>query len=348
MKSQPAVCAVLLSLAFPSLALAQRETAEAAFGTGKLSVNWQPTDLRNRSIANLPVGDVWRMSAGEAAELSTDVPILVGSLVLTPGKHRLSVKRGEDDKWTLLVFRGAAVHAEGVPTETTPITAAPLKDTVDRLTFKVDPVAKSDAAPKTNVRLHWSNVELAIPVTALTVTKINTEIGGDAAAFEFYGVPRNRETVARLQSGDLVTVGMVRIGKDDPVEIRISGVRSGMSADLVLKNETLGSAQTAVSSNERMIEMLETRLEGADEARKEAISQRIASLKDQVAKAKSRLERASKYVATAEISGEVTVGEKVAENMVSGIEAKKDTVDVTLQFGARTAKFRIDAKALVK
>ncbi len=100
------------------------------------------------------------MSAGQAAELTTTVPLLSGTRVIAPGKYRLSARFKGGTNFRLMLFRGPFVFTKGTPYIEVPLRLHEVERGRDKLSWfvRLDP----EEGPKGDVRfrLQWGKLSL--------------------------------------------------------------------------------------------------------------------------------------------------------------------------------------------
>ena len=335
---------LLSSLAFATVLTAQeREVTTTKLGTGTVSIDYNPTELKGRSPdKDLPVGELFRMSANQAAQLTTDVPLLFGGTVVAPGKHRLSARHDGKGKWEVLAFQGEPFHDPAVPHVVLPVKFAEEKDSMEALTLAASTDSKS--SEQGAIKLHWGKFSLSLAPRALTTTKVESTLGGKPATFAFYGVPSTRETHRCIQRGDMLRVGTATQGGKDGVTFGIYGKRVDMQStnvNLVFVNEALECGKGAIAANTKTIEMMKGFMADAPAEHQKSMQGFMDAMSKEIEATKSAIAAAEKLPAKVEIEGEVQTGQKAAGNLVVASEKAEGAVVVKLQLGQGAATFKV-------
>ncbi len=134
-----------------------RGMATLKIKTATLSVNYGRPALAGRDVekdllSRLPVGGEWRMGMNEATTLTTDGDLLIADKRVAAGKYVLVAKRGEGDKWSLVIKD----EQDHVVAET-PMKFEKAKDSAERLTITL-----MDAAGGGKLYLQWGTFSLAM------------------------------------------------------------------------------------------------------------------------------------------------------------------------------------------
>lgn len=326
--------AAILLAALP-LPAQSRATAEATLPGGKVTLDYLTGNLQGRSAEkDLQPGTVWRMAVGgEAPLLRTEVPLMVGGVVLPPGAHRLSARYVGPDTWHLVVFRGAALHESGMKADETPFQFSKSGKAEEQL--KISLAAKDQ---NLEVQVAWGESALRANLTGLGVSKVESTLAGKPAVYEFFQVPATPDTQERLKAGQEVRVGAVRT--KDGGELAIVGQREERGVKLVFRNDALKEAQAEIASATAMRNRLEGMLEQAPEERRERLKGRIDQLARQVEAAQKRLAAAQGLPAEVAVAGKVEMREERSTGLLVRPLDAKAGVSLAMDFGQRSATFQ--------
>jgi hypothetical protein len=143
------------------------ETVEYSIDGAKITINYGKPFLKGREIgkAVAPYGQVWRLGADEATIITSDKPLMIGSLMLPAGSHSLYALPAEG-AWKLIVNKKTGQW--GIPYP---------KETQDQELGRVDMKAGKAAKPAENftisladtpagadLKLQWGTVEQTVAV----------------------------------------------------------------------------------------------------------------------------------------------------------------------------------------
>ncbi len=94
--------AVCVLFALSCFAQGTRGKAELKAGAGLITVDYGRPSLKGRDmLAQLPVGQSWRMGMNQATILSTPVDLTFGSVKLPKGNYSLFLKKVDADKYEI-------------------------------------------------------------------------------------------------------------------------------------------------------------------------------------------------------------------------------------------------------
>ncbi|MHC4515467.1 MAG: hypothetical protein ACYS5W_17460, partial [Planctomycetota bacterium] len=249
---------------------------------GKVAVSYASTTLRGRAIdKDLKVGDVWRMSAGPAAELITDVPLICGTTVIAPGQHRLSARYLGSRRFTLMLFRGPFIYTRGTPYREISLRFHDEERSRDQLSFRVrlDP----DEGPKGEVRFqtYWGKHSLNFNLQVVPMTKAKWTLAGKPATLTFFELPRNKKVVDQVKAGIRVHFGMlVQDGTDSSkggngIRYDLFGVNTRQGYYVECRNFTVPDARLHIEAQEATATRIEKLLDEdvkEDKARQKQIA----------------------------------------------------------------------------
>lgn len=111
MPLHPAVVAILF---VPTLLVAQRPTPTFEHGKRTATIEFGAVPVGKHSIAELPVGETWRLGMNEASQMRLDLPLLAGESIVAPGHYRVNLQRTGEATCALMVNgSGLAMAATG-------------------------------------------------------------------------------------------------------------------------------------------------------------------------------------------------------------------------------------------
>jgi hypothetical protein len=140
-----------------------RGKAELKAGAGTIAIDYGRPDLKGRDmLAQLTVGQAWRMGTNQATVLSTPVDLTFGSTKIAAGQYSLFLKRADAGKFEL-VFNSQTgqwglQHDASKDVAQVSMSTKTLPSSVE--TFTID----LKEAPKGGVIvLNWGTIELSAP-----------------------------------------------------------------------------------------------------------------------------------------------------------------------------------------
>jgi len=161
-----ALCAAILcAIAAVAIAQGNRGTAEATIKGKKILIDYGRPPLGGHSVAELPVGGVWRLGMNEATRIETAADLGVGAATVKAGTYTLWVKRTGDNAWALAFHPKTEANGRklwGAPPQTsgfiaeTPLKLTKAKDSVDQVTITL-----ADAKGKAAFKVQWGTDVLA-------------------------------------------------------------------------------------------------------------------------------------------------------------------------------------------
>lgn len=235
--------AFLLAVAlFPAAALAQKPTFE--WQKRSASIDYGSVPVGKHTLAELPVGNAWRLGGNQQTVLRLSMPAIVGETVVAPGAYEVQLQRTAEDKCALVSGDGLRIEGPlGKP-------AKPTKKLI--IDWQKDGAAKASAqAAKLVVQFgenEWSGAMLfpgskTVPAGAwkLTVFSLPASL---LAARDSKPVP-----VAVLQKDDDHAFNLV-LGKDDVKLVPWS------TADTKDRHGAAAGATAAAEGNKGTVEAL--------------------------------------------------------------------------------------------
>ncbi len=314
---------------------------------GKVAVSYTPADLRGRSISkDLKVGDVWRMSAGPAAELDTEVPLMHGTTVIAPGKHRLSARYLGGQRFTLMLFRGPHVYTKGTPYREIPLRFHEHERSREKLSFRV--LLDTEEGPKGEVRFrtHWGKQSLNFNLQVLPLVKAKWTLAGKPATLTFFELPRNKKVVDQVKAGIRVHFGML-VQDGGGIRYDLWGVNTSRGYRVECRNFTVPDARLHIEA----LEATATRLQKfIEEAKRDDLKERLAMLREGIATSRKTLEKAEGLPRKVRIDCQMRRNPEPGQVLRVETEPGKDdaaqdgTLRILLHFGIRTAACTLDPK----
>ena len=149
-------------------ALAQRNSAKLSFTDREVTVEYGVARLGKHTIAELPVGQEWRMGMNEASVLRTQLPLVAGDVVVAPGSYRAKLVRKSEKEIVLRLDGGAqALGAKGdldLPGEL--VDAKPSE--LLAIEWNPAPVkGKKDAEFATKLLVHFGPQQVSVPIKVI-------------------------------------------------------------------------------------------------------------------------------------------------------------------------------------
>jgi hypothetical protein len=97
---------------FAQMKMAPRGKAELSAGTGSITVDYGRPELKGRDmLAQLQVGQFWRMGMNQAAVLTTPVDLTFGSVKIPKGAYSIWLKLAAAEKFELVLILQTASDA---------------------------------------------------------------------------------------------------------------------------------------------------------------------------------------------------------------------------------------------
>lgn len=94
--------ALLPALLLATAATAQRPTPTFEWQKRATTIEYGAVPLGKHSLAELPVGQAWRLGMNEASSWHLAMPVLAGESVLAPGTYRVQLQRSGESNCDLL------------------------------------------------------------------------------------------------------------------------------------------------------------------------------------------------------------------------------------------------------
>jgi hypothetical protein len=106
-------CALLISSCFAQMGrgpAAEKGKAELKVAAGSITIDYSRPALKGRDmLAQLKVGDFWRMGANNATILTTPVDLSFGSVKVPKGAYSLWLKRVDQEKFEMVFNSQTAI-----------------------------------------------------------------------------------------------------------------------------------------------------------------------------------------------------------------------------------------------
>ena len=316
---------------------------------GKVAVSYTSAALRGRSISkDLKVGDVWRMSAGSAAELDTEVPLIHGTTVIAPGKHRLSARYLGGQRFTLMLFRGPHVYTKGTPYREIPLRFHEHERSREKLSFRV--LLDTEEGPKGEVRFrtHWGKQSLNFNLRVLSLTKAKWTLAGKPATLTFFELPRNEKVVGQVKAGIRVHFGTLA---QDGGGIRydLFGVNTKRGYRVECRNFTVPDARLHIEALEATLTRLQKPMLGGVIPSNDLMD-RLDLLREGIATRKKMLDKAEDLPRKVRIDCQMQRNPEPGQVLRVETQPGKDDdaqdrkLRILLHFGVRTAACTLDPK----
>ncbi|MCA8956817.1 MAG: hypothetical protein KDC87_12140 [Planctomycetes bacterium] len=303
-----------------------KESAVEVAG-GRVAIHYRPVAVRSSSLERLQApGHVWSLGVDQAAELSTDVALYGGKVLIPPGRHRLSTwfrKRGD---WRLLVFDAArsATYRAGTPYRDFALRHRESENTSELLRFEI--TADTQGQPhRVRLKIIAGKSVLQLRLIALPVDRFPGQIEGVPATYEFYRWPAQGFVQGPLRSYEVLPVG----------RLHTSG-EFGTVYDLTCQHDGKGIMMLFRSSSLRNHE--ELLVKASTELRKrpsdEALRNRIGALQ-------KALEVQRQLQTDVLVPCPVTMRKDRAAQLVVTPKLGSDGPTFEMAFGLRTAVFPV-------
>ena len=340
-------------------AQAERTTVGVKVPGGKVAISYTPTDLKGRSIGkDLRRGDIWRMSAGAAAELVTEVPLLHGVEVFAAGSYRLSARYLGNDRFTLLLFHGPSVYQRGTPYREIPIRLHEETRKRERLSFRLGLDREEGPKGEVRFRMHWGDKSLRFNLQVLPTVKAKFVLGGKPATLTFFGVPRNKKSVDNVKAGIRVHFGTLVQDGEDGIRYDLFGVNTRQGYHVECRNFTVPHTRLLIEAREAtaswIADFLKERAQDTDKARATQLKKRLVDVHEDIKALKTVLDMAENLPRKVKLSCKIQRNPEPNQALVVSVESADEGKDkpegkvaplrVLLSFGRRTAVFTLDQK----
>ncbi len=171
---------------------AERILAEGSWRNASFHVAYGDVAVGQHGLHELPVGKDWRMGKNYASSMETNVPLLQGDDIITPGSYRVKILHQEKGKLSLLV-EGAAYPVSALPlskeSKDFAFPGKTIESKASDITKKLHLGFKDAAKTKlpsyeTALQLRFGKSGLDVPLTAVDVETAEME-GHKLSVFKF-------------------------------------------------------------------------------------------------------------------------------------------------------------------
>jgi hypothetical protein len=177
-KSMLAAAAMIAALCVPAFAQkvvsskvggggSPHETVEYAIDGAKITINYGKPFLKGREIgkAVAPYGQVWRAGADEATIITSDKPLMIGSLMLPAGSHSLYTLPNAG-AWKLIVNKKTGQWGIPYPKETQDqeLGRVDLKEGKTAKPVENFTILLADTPAGADLKLQWGTMEQTVAV----------------------------------------------------------------------------------------------------------------------------------------------------------------------------------------
>jgi hypothetical protein len=153
--------AVCIFMAVSCFAQGGRGKAELKAGSGSIIIDYGRPLLKGQDrLAQLPVGQAWRMGANQATGITTPVDLTFGSTKVPKGGYSLFLKRVNEDKFEM-VFNSQTgqwglTHDVSKDLFSVPMTKSTLPNSVEMFTINLEPAPNGGV-----ITLEWGTNRLS-------------------------------------------------------------------------------------------------------------------------------------------------------------------------------------------
>jgi hypothetical protein len=142
------------------------ETVEYAIDGAKITISYGKPFLKGRSLDTLaPAGKVWRLGADEATIITSDKPLMIGSLMLPAGSHSLYALPSPG-AWKLIVNKKTGQWGIPYPKETQDqeLGRADMKEGKTAKPVENFTILLADTPAGADLKLQWGTMEQTVPI----------------------------------------------------------------------------------------------------------------------------------------------------------------------------------------
>jgi hypothetical protein len=140
------------------------ETVEWSLDGAKITITYGKPFLKGRPLDSLaPAGQVWRLGADEATIITSDKPLMIGSLLLQPGSYSLYALPNPG-AWKLIVNKKTGQCGIPYPKETEAMEAGrvDLKEGKAAAPVENFTISIADTASGGTLKLAWGTMEQSV------------------------------------------------------------------------------------------------------------------------------------------------------------------------------------------
>lgn len=148
------------------MAVAQATLADGTF----ISVHYSSPRMRGREIFGglVPLGEVWRLGANEATQMTVTQDVQFGGTRLPAGTYALFAVPDEEN-WTIVVNAnlgqwGAFSYDQQADVTRIEIPAETIEQSYEAFTISLEPTEDETAA---NLTMVWDQTQVTVPIEAL-------------------------------------------------------------------------------------------------------------------------------------------------------------------------------------
>jgi len=318
-----------------------RQSSSIDLNGGKVTVNYSVPRAQGRGPKDVPAGTAWRMGAGDSTQLKTEVPLMIGGLMIPPGERRLAARHAEEGKWKLVVFTGGTLFNDNLPHEEVPIQFK--EETEAQEEMKITLTKEGE---KGRFLLRFGTFSLGFDFDALSRTKIDADLGGKKVVFDMYGIPSTPETHGKVSGGEALTIGQLHVG--DAALNLVHQVDQNRQPALTFRNDGLKDGRMTLTGLKQSKERREGQLERASEDRREMLERMLKETNERIAKVEAQVKAAEGLPDKIVVTGKAEPAASKAEVLRAQVAPGDGGLTLTIHFGVRNATFTIDPKAFQK
>jgi Protein of unknown function (DUF2911) len=142
------------------------ETVEYTIDGAKITISYGKPFLKGRSLDTLaPAGKVWRLGADEATIITSDKPLMIGSLMLPAGSHSLYALPNPG-AWKLIVNKKTGQWGIPYPKETQDqeLGRTDLKEGKTAKPAENFTILLADTPAGADLKLQWGTMEQTVAI----------------------------------------------------------------------------------------------------------------------------------------------------------------------------------------
>ena len=171
---------------------------------------------------------------------------MAGTLVIAPGRHRLSARYLGDRNFTLMLFRGPGVFTRGTPYRELPLRLHDQQRSRNDLVFGVRLDKEEGALGEVRFRTWWGKQSLNWNLQVLAMRKSKWMLAGKPATLTFFELPRNKKIVDQVKAGIRVPFGML-VQNGTAIRYDLFGVNTKRGYFVECRNFTVPDIRTKVT-----------------------------------------------------------------------------------------------------
>jgi hypothetical protein len=219
---------------------APRQTSTVKVGAASITVeHGQPpwSDDRIGQMAQLPVGQVWRMgSEGMTTIVVAGGPVFFGEELIEPGRYGFNLVHAGENAWNFIVFE--PIHEATNPLQMMGDEPNHLivskfvgdaKESAPALT--IDFTGSGDTA---TCELKWGPMRVTAPLTGIVVTRSDLELNGNPATASWF----SRPLAADLDPSKPVIAGTIDLEiEEEPCSMNVYVMVDGGNLVTLFRNQ---------------------------------------------------------------------------------------------------------------